>query len=85
MSSTQSQTGYQFDVESTDPASGNGLEIDFTVTATEAFGDAEAFTLLANIRDAFPDSWTTSGTVMKSQNSQTGYTTDMTSTPPSFT
>lgn len=83
MSTTQEISQYGFNIYWGDPQF--SPVIDFTVSQTASFGDADAFALLDALKAALPSAWGAVGSVQKFASSGTSYTTNYTSAPPSFT
>lgn len=83
MSSTQEITQYNYTIYWTDPYS--SANFTFTVSGTSSFGDAEAFALIEGIKAAFPSALSVGGGVSKNAATSVSYTTDLATTPPSFT
>jgi len=85
MSQTQQLTGYNVSISASDPVHGGGLSIDFGVSATPVFGDAEAFALFNGIVALIPAGWNVEKELTREDTSTTNYTTNYTAVPPSFT
>lgn len=85
MSSTQTYTAYLINVNWTDPASESGSGFSVGIPQTETFDDAAAFALLAAWTAALPSTWVITTSISKQTSTYVNFTTDLTSTPPSFT
>jgi len=83
VSNTQEITQYNFTLYWSDPYS--IANFSFTVSGTSSFADAEAFALFSQIKAAFPAALSAGGGVSKNVTTSVNYTTDLASTPPSFT
>ena len=83
MSNTQGITQYSYTIYWSDPYS--NANFTFVVSGTSSFGDAEAFALFEGIKAAFPAALSAGGGVSKNATTSVNYTTDLASTPPSFT
>jgi hypothetical protein len=84
MSSTQSGTIYQISAFPGNQQGGGNIEIN--VNASDAFGDSDAFAMIAALVAAFPESWNMAALISltKLESSSTEWIGNTASTPPAF-